>query len=153
MIIEVDKLPVEGARFKGEEVSAILDLDREEGIRLEGPIRYDLKVKLVTGELLVNGVLGIHVSLRCSRCVDFFQAELVDPSFSCIQEVAERTESVDLTSDIREAMLLVFPTHPLCGGDCKGLCARCGGNLKRDECRCKPAREFRWGGLDNLKLN
>lgn len=153
MIIEVDRLPVDGTRMEGEESSAILELQGEDGLCLNGPIRYDLRAQLVTGELLVNGTLRLSVSLRCSRCVEFFPVELAEPSFNCIRELAEGAESVDLTADIREAMLLVFPAHPLCSRDCKGLCARCGGNLNRNECSCKPVGEFRWGALDNLKLN
>ena len=153
MIIEVDRLPVEGTRIKGEEPSAILELEGEDGLSVKGPIRYDLRVQLVTGELLVNGTLRLAVSLRCSRCAEPFQVELAEPSFNCISQVPEGAESVDLTADIREAMLLTFPAHPLCSRDCKGLCARCGGNRNRSECRCKPVSEFRWGALDKLKLN
>lgn len=57
-------------------------------------------------------------------------------------------ECVDLTADIREAMILAFPAYPVCSPECKGLCATCGVNLNKAACRCAPPDDNRWGVLD-----
>jgi len=61
-------------------------------------------------------------------------------------------ESVDLTPDIRESMILAFPHYPVCSRICKGLCARCGTNLNRDACDCAPPNDNRWVQLDMLEV-
>ena len=77
---------------------------------------------------------------------------IVEPLFDAVRETPTGHESVDLTADMREAMLLVFPTYPLCSKDCKGLCVRCGGNLNRNECNCGPPGDIRWGTLGSLDI-
>ncbi len=59
-------------------------------------------------------------------------------------------DSVDLTEDIREAIILAFPGYPVCRPDCKGLCSRCGKNLNRGACGCAPPEDNRWVALENL---
>lgn len=152
MIIDVARLPEEGDRFEGEESPAIFEMEGEKDVRFDGPVHYDLAAQLVSSELIVSGSLKVSMGLRCRRCAEFFSSEITEPSFNCVREVTDEMESADLTADIREAMLLVFPTYPLCSEDCKGLCARCGGNLNRNECSCGPHADFRWGGLENLKI-
>ena len=61
-------------------------------------------------------------------------------------------ESVDLTPDVRESMILVFPHYPVCSQKCKGLCARCGTNLNRETCDCAPPDIDRWAQLDMLEV-
>jgi uncharacterized protein len=61
-------------------------------------------------------------------------------------------ESVDLTGDIRESMILAFPHYPVCDSACKGMCPQCGTNLNQKECNCQPPTDDRWVGLDGLKL-
>lgn len=57
-------------------------------------------------------------------------------------------ESVDLTEDVREAMILAFPVYPVCRSECKGLCDRCGKNLNEATCECAPPDDNRWAALD-----
>ena len=61
-------------------------------------------------------------------------------------------ESVDLTEDIRESIILAFPHYPVCKPECKGLCPQCGENLNRQTCSCQPPADDRWAGLEGLKL-
>jgi uncharacterized metal-binding protein YceD (DUF177 family) len=61
-------------------------------------------------------------------------------------------ESVDLTEDIRESMILAFPHYPVCNPECKGLCPQCGVNLNNAPCSCQPPADDRWAGLDGLNL-
>jgi uncharacterized protein len=61
-------------------------------------------------------------------------------------------ESVDLTPDIRESMILAFPHYPVCSQRCKGLCGRCGINLNREACDCAAPNDDRWAQLDMLEV-
>jgi len=115
------------------------------------PVHYKLVAQLVTGELLVDGRLDVPASLKCARCAEFYGAEIVEPAYHYDQAVTDLTASVDLTEDMREAMILAFPPYPLCEAGCKGLCPRCGANLNRDTCDCDtPDDDGRWSALDTL---
>lgn len=41
-----------------------------------------------------------------------------------------------LAEVIREQILLALPMKPLCGDDCRGLCAMCGQDLNAGSCSC-----------------
>ena len=58
---------------------------------------------------------------------------------------------------VREQVLLTLPGRTLCGDDCKGLCASCGGNLNSSRCDCAQAasagiKDVRWSALQGLAL-
>lgn len=59
-------------------------------------------------------------------------------------------DSVDLTDDMREAIILAFPRYPVCRPECRGLCGRCGKNLNIEACTCTPLDDNRWTALDKL---
>ena len=101
-------------------------------------------------ELIVEGSLAASVSLRCSRCAESFAFRVEIPDFQCAREVSQDAESVDLTDEIRESIILSFPNYPVCNADCRGLCPACGRNLNQGECECKPPEDARWGVLDGL---
>lgn len=153
MIIDLARLKAEVDEFAGEEPKSVLELEAEKDMRVESPIRYDLRVSLVSGKLLVNGKIGVDMSFQCSRCAEFFREEVVEPDFEAVYDAREKSGVLDLTPEMREAILLRFPNYPVCRSDCKGLCARCGANLNKGACRCgSKAFNDRWGALDRLTL-
>jgi len=46
-------------------------------------------------------------------------------------------EELDITTEVRDALMLELPLKMLCSEDCKGLCASCGANLNNETCRCQ----------------
>lgn len=46
--------------------------------------------------------------------------------------------TLDLRDEVRQAILLEVPWHPLCRPDCRGLCPSCGSNRNEGECGCPP---------------
>jgi len=153
MIVDFARIPPEGASFEGEDEAAILDLGEEAESRPEGPVKYRLKVQAVSNELIVNGELSADMSFRCSKCGDFFGARVQEPGFKCVREIEDEGECVDLTGDIREAMILAFPSYPQCNKECRGLCPQCGTNLNKGQCGCEPPKDVRWTELDSLELS
>ncbi len=58
---------------------------------------------------------------------------------------------LDLREEIREAVLLEVPWHPLCSSNCRGLCPRCGTNWNEGDCGCPPRRGAApWGSLGRM---
>jgi uncharacterized protein len=152
MIIDVARIPPAGERFSGEEPASVLELDNEPIGQPSGPVHYDLLVSHVPGELLARGKISVEAVFRCVRCAEAFKRRVVEPDFTCMIEVKNETESVDLTPEIREATILAFPTYPVCSPDCAGLCPHCGANLNKGKCNCRPPQDLRWGSLEKLDI-
>lgn len=154
MIIEVSKVSPEGSRYEGEEPSSILDLDKDPLMKPEGPVCCDFHVEKVGHELIVSGRISVKMSVECSKCAGFFSTTMTDSSFLRAYAVPEGTQTVDLTEDIREDILVNLEPFPLCSPTCKGLCPQCGRNLNEGPCTCKPAsgKPGNWSELDKLKL-
>ena len=145
-------------RLQGELPAAELDFGvKDEMIRAEKPLRYDLTVERLDGGLLLTGTLRLVLDCQCVRCLKSFERELVLEDWTCHLPLAgeekARVENdcVDLTPFVREDMLLEFPQHPLCKPDCAGwvkivkgkALKTAGGN------ELKPSA---WAELDKLKL-
>jgi len=152
MIIEIPKLRPDGEWFEGEEDASILDVGGDAGMRTPNPIRYRLFAQPVSGKLVVRGEIEVGVEFRCVRCTDFFSTTVRESSFLRDYEISGGVETVDVTPDIREDVLLSLPSHPVCRDDCRGLCPHCGCNLNREPCSCRPPEDARWGALDGLDV-
>ena len=151
MIIYIRDISEDPKRFTGEDPVELFGID-EESVRLVSPVKYDFQAYVVSDELIVTGSLKTEVSFLCSRCVEFFTEKLEEKAFECSKDVVEEPESVDLTEDIREAMLLTFPAYPVCGSECRGLCPQCGINRNNGTCKCSGPDDMRWSKLDKLKI-
>ena len=153
MRVDVARLRPEGEHYSGEEPAAILELEDHDDIRAEAPVHYDFIAQVVSGKLLARGALGVTIGFTCSRCAAPFRAQVTEPRFEAFLDVPDPTQPVDLTGEIREAIILRFPNHPVCEAECRGLCPRCGANLNRGPCKCPPRpRDDRWRELEELKL-
>ena len=90
------------------------------------------------------------VTATCARCLEEFERPLRrDFRFVILpRPVAESDDGddegvdhysgddLDLGPLVKEQALLALDSMPLCSPDCRGLCAGCGANLGREECRC-----------------
>ena len=64
-------------RLQGELPAAELDFGvKDEMIRAEKPLRYDLSVELLHDALLVTGSLSLPLACECARCLKKFKTEL-----------------------------------------------------------------------------
>jgi uncharacterized protein len=99
------------------------------------------------------GTLEGVVRAACARCLDEFDRELTrefrfvilpKPAVSDDENDDEGVDhysgdELDLSPLVTEQALLALDLLPLCTEDCRGLCARCGANLNREECSCSAA--------------
>lgn len=150
MIIDIPKLPLEGATFTGELPGAILQLENDKFVQAGGPVRYALFVYPVSQELIVKGTLEAPVNLLCGRCAGFFSTNLVVSSFLRGYPITEGLEKLDITEDIREDVLLEIPTYPRCGYEGTGMCPNSGVNLDDMQVKALPRLDNPWGALDKL---
>jgi len=151
MKINIKRIPPEGEPLSGGEPASIIDLADPDTL-FEKEIQYDLFAQIQGHALLVTGKLRMPVSLRCGRCLKMFERSLVVDQFVVHQELAGN-DFVDLTDNIREDILLQLPQRALCRENCRGLCPRCGVDLNKTTCQCKPSEgNLSWHALDQIKL-
>ena len=153
MIINVTSIPEQGLKFEEEAPGEILGLNEAEGFRAAGAVSCDLYAQVVDGEMIVRGTLSVPVEARCARCTQFFSTTVTDSGFLRDFPDIQGVEEVDITEDIREALMLSLPHSPLCDESCKGLCIQCGKDLNGGPCGCQRKKESGpWGALNSLKL-
>ncbi len=152
MIIQIDRIPWEGLDVHGELPAAVMELENEtDHIRTRAPIVCRLHARIVAHEVLVRGSLSVQIRFACSRCGEFFTTTIHEPDFQEIYPFSDPHETLDLTCDVRESIMLAFPSFPRCEKTCGGLCPRCGTNLNRSTCACSESvRDDRWAALDMI---
>ena len=148
MIIETSQVRQRPRRFTGEEPAAT-----DVQFQVAGDVRYALTAQRFDADLLVRGVLEVDVCGRCARCGERCAQTIRDKAFTRSYPLSAANELIDLTADIREAILLALPMNFLCSAVCRGLCVQCGANLNKAPCACGgPRPTTPWGMLDQLKL-
>jgi uncharacterized protein len=153
MIINVARIPESGLKICEEEPGEILELGEGDEFRPAGPVRCSFYVQVVDGMLIVRGTVAAPLEAHCARCTQIFSTTVTDSGFLRDYPGIRGTEEVDITEDIREAILLNLPHFPLCSESCRGLCLSCGKDLNDGPCGCSGGEEeSTWSALDNLKL-
>ena len=152
LVIDVARLGRDGESVRGEIPASVLAYDPDDLLfQPAGPLRYDLFVQQLGGELLVRGKVSEEFTCLCVRCGCDFPWTASDEEVAFSLEIGS-DEFADLTEELRECIILCFPSNPLCSEDCKGLCPHCGADLNKGPCACRPSGgDFRWGGLDGLE--
>jgi uncharacterized protein len=118
----------EDIRLKGQLPAAQLELGNcDELIHVTRPLRYDLTVQRIGGNIIAQGKLELTLDCECARCLKPFARVIKLEHWSAHlplegpEKTAVHDDLADLTPQIREDILLEFPQHPLCGADCAGL--------------------------------
>lgn len=150
MKIYLNDITDEGLQVEGDLSPDILESTADDPVWCDGPIHCRLRAQVVSDELLVDGTLQAALKLRCRRCDCQFAGELSGLTYHYDQSLESAPEYVDLTQDIREAIILALPSYPVCDPACKGLCPQCGGNRNKTRCDCEPPVDHRWAALGGL---
>lgn len=153
MIIEIDKIPEQGLHLEGAEPKEVLELESSAEFHADGPLNYDLYAQMVDDGLLVRGTLSASMKGCCARCTQIFSTTVCDSGFLRDYFDLQGAEEVDVTDDLREAIILNLPRFPLCDEACKGLCPQCGQDLNGGPCGCTDQEKGgAWDALNSLNL-
>ncbi len=115
----------------------------------------ELKLPISFRLFLVSTVAPRQTDLKEKRSSGSRDEEGLAASFDIdsADEEAFDGKQIDLSSIIREQILLSLPMDWLCKEECKGLCAICGKDLNVDECGCeRRASDPRWAALKDMKV-
>jgi uncharacterized protein len=124
-----------------------LNLDSERFVR---PIQANLTLDRHDPYLQFDFDLAADVRLECDRCLTMYDYRLHakspmlyvlgrpqaaesndDPDISYLPA---GTVDVDVTTDLRDFLILALPERQLCREDCKGLCPQCGADWNVQSC-------------------
>ena len=94
------------------------------------------------------------VLVECRRCINPFEMDIattlgllfsIGDTSSETDEADERYydgETLDISEDVRQALVLEIPTWSLCSETCKGLCPVCGTDLNTTKYCCEVTDEI-----------
>ena len=131
----------------------------------DSPVTVDAEVESVVEGLLVTGTVAATVGLRCVRCLrevrQPLEAEVrelfaLDPGGAEDEGYAVLPDDrLPLDTLARDALVLAFPSFPLCRPDCAGLCPVCGADRNTVDCGHGDAgaTDPRWAALAGLRLD
>ena len=139
-----------------------------ESFRVAAPVKLRFEIFKDKSTFRLVGNTETTLEVPCSRCLEPMLVP-VDTAFDLRyqphstntgddeQEIEEddlttafyQNDEIDLEQLMREQFYLALPMKPLCGDDCRGLCAMCGTNLNRGACECK--RDWQDPRLDALR--
>ena len=129
---------------------AILELDDLEYVHPLGPLHCELKGELLGDEFLVRGKLSLPCRCTCGRCGKDFETVYSEKEY-CESFPVAGVEELDLTESVREGIILVLPSYPICKEACLGVCLHCGQDLNAGPCACsQQAGNSPWDALEGF---
>jgi len=133
--IDIQHIPAEKVVLQETTSSTILDL-KKEGVSLTSPLRIQAEVSKGLSSIDIKVNVRGAISFSCSRCLEKFEKDINrEMQFNFPADTQEH--EIDLTDQIRQEVILSdVPLKPVCGENCKGLCAKCGENLNKGQCKC-----------------
>ncbi len=109
-------------------------------------------VEKLIGKINVKVDVETSGNFICDRCAEEFELKINgncsvryikrDSPFpdECpgdeLRSYAEGQDFIEVTNEVRDALLLFLPMKFLCSEDCKGICPKCGANLNLEKCKC-----------------
>lgn len=147
-VSRVEKEPV---LLEGSEGVEFWDLPEDDPYTGITPVEYELTARSVSGSILVSGSVSGKVAASCGRCLAAFELEISNEKIELYYAKEDiHEEEMDISSDIRDELLIGLPMNPLCSGECQGLCPVCGGNRNKKKCSCSQGGNLAWSALDDI---
>ncbi len=149
----IDLLKKQDIYIDGEEPPSFLEVEDSEMISFKDNIHYKLHASMISSGVLVRGSVSASYDGVCGRCLESFKGKFGNSDICLFYEELYGDE-LDVTEDIRAAVVVEIPINCICKDECLGLCHICGNNLNKSKCNCRePENEDSpWTKLNNLKL-
>lgn len=123
-----------------------------EEVQFVQPINGIIQLARRVNDVYVKADIAASIETVCRRCtlrfgsdveakieLQFYPAEKSEHVEPFLLDVGERYysgESIDLSDEVRQALLLEIPIWPLCSESCEGLCPHCGVDRNTVPCNC-----------------
>jgi uncharacterized protein len=136
-------------------------------INLQGNVTGKVEV-MKTDEGFNVKLIGVEAEavFNCERCLEKMNVkvhldsaerifllekpkEIEDPHD--IYLVDTKHLRIDIKEMLRQELILHFPANPVCSTSCQGICAYCGKDKNKEECKCSPEESEEYKPLSILK--
>ena len=149
----IDLLKKQDIYIEGEEPPSFLEVEDSEMISFKSNVHYKLHAAMISGGALVKGSVDVGYKGLCGRCLEKFSGEF-EKSDICLFYKELYGAELDVTEDVRAALIVEIPINWLCRADCHCLCHKCGTNLNKSKCSCQDDdnEDNPWSKLNKLEL-
>lgn len=135
-------LPPEGVHLEGHLPASVFELPEGDPVKPLSRMEWSIDVIRDEDDIVVTGSIGATFELECGRCTERFQQQIALDDYELVIPI-ENEHAMDLTTWLREDILLALPTHPRCEN----------GNVTPRECpaegRFEPATDAERGGSED----
>ncbi len=144
------------ARYEVKVPPSEIDIELEEAQFVE-EIHGHLQLSRRVEDVYVKGSFSTSVQVECRCCIEpfatsisgdievqFYPTDVAAPSDPWQADTGERYylgDTIDLSDEVRQSLIIEIPNWPLCSETCKGLCPQCGQNLNAADCGCHISEE------------
>ena len=154
--VDISRIKQDSDHIISNAYKGILSFPLDEIENCDVDVNY--KLSAIENGIYMSGFLSFTLDLLCSRCVkDFKYKDEVELNefyeFIKADDLYENfleEESLNLREILRQKIILLLPSQPLCDHDCKGLCAKCGTDLNENKCKCESDIDPRWTKLSEI---
>ena len=156
MIFDIEQIYEEGLDFEVLEPKERFKVDSSDCVLTED-VKVQGKLEKSGSDILCEGSLETGLSVTCTRCLSDFSfvvkgqlkvhfiplvennqpAHEIELTELDVEQEFYEEGKIDLSSPVRDLILLSLPQVILCKQDCAGLCPECGINLNENKCDCK----------------
>ncbi len=137
-------------------------LARESAIRFNQPVNVRIRATSSGESILIDGAAVTELTLPCSRCLKPFELPLqtdfattamperptqapvggedeIELNSAEMDVIVYAGNSIDLSEEVAQQIIMAIPFNPVCTSACKGLCSQCGADLNETDCSCSEA--------------
>lgn len=115
--------------------SSMLDLGSIMGFEFDSLVEFEFTVSVFSNVILVKGDIRTKCNAECNRCLKKLELPVYCQNLILNYENTGQ-DSIDLSENIREEIILSLPGKVLCMDECKGFCPGCKVNLNEETCFC-----------------
>lgn len=160
MKVHLLQIQPEGLHIEGEEDHDILDLPPGDLVQPAGMVHYSLDIGQNVDGLWATGSAGVDLHVQCVRCLEPFVYP-VEVEDVAIQVEHTGAETVDLTPELREDIILALPAYPRCDWSGERVCPRQFPTAEEVPATAEPfgnedgdgeAPPSAWAALDDLEV-
>ncbi len=134
------KIAVKDIPPSGLDIDGVLEKEdftfEDESIECISPVKINARLECLGSVVSAKVSMLANFSVLCGRCLQSFESE-IEKDVVLHYELEKCGNYIELGEDVRQEILLDFPSKILCSDDCKGICVHCGTNLNDNKCECK----------------
>lgn len=113
ILLHIESLAHGPVRLRGALPPAVFGLENDPSVRNPRELNYELTAERKSAEVLVRGRVWADMELECAKSGLFFSTKVEDSAFLRDYSISDRSGPLDLTEDVREAVVINIPPYPV----------------------------------------